>query len=232
MNNLFDLTTVLSGQYLDWFLIGVATTLALTLAAWCLAMAMGIILTLIRMIPFPPLGWLVALYVEYHRNVPLLVQIFVWYFGVPSLLPRPARQWINAHNGEFLLAAVALGLAAAAYVAEDIRSGIRSIPRAQYESARSVGFGFLGAMGYVVLPQAMRIAVPPLINQTLLLFKNTSLAMAIGVGELTYRTREVESYTFQTFEAFAVATAIYLAISFGIMALGSYSGHRLKLETR
>jgi polar amino acid transport system permease protein len=82
-----------------------------------------------------------------------------------------------------------------------------------------------------VLPQAIRIAVPPLINQTLLLFKNTSLAMAIGVGELTYRTREVESYTFKTFEAFAVATAIYLAISFGIMACGAYAGRRLKLET-
>ena len=159
MGYVFDLRGVLSGQYLDWFLIGVATTLALTCAAWCLAMAMGIVLTLIRMIPLPPLGWLVALYVEYHRNVPLLVQIFVWYFGVPSLLPRPARQWINAHHGEFLLAAIALGLASAAYIAEDIRSGIRSIPKAQYEAARSIGFGYLGAMGYVVLPQAMRIAV-------------------------------------------------------------------------
>ena len=231
MGYIFDLRGVLSGQYLDWFLIGLATTLALTCAAWCLAMTMGIVLTLIRMIPFRPFEWVVALYVEYHRNVPLLVQIFVWYFGVPSLLPRPIRQWINIHHGEFLLATVALGLAAAAYIAEDIRSGIRSIPKAQNEAARSIGFGYLGAMGYVVLPQAIRIAVPPLINQTLLLFKNTSLAMAIGVGELTYRTREVESYTFKTFEAFAVATAIYLAISFGIMACGAYAGRRLKLET-
>jgi len=231
MGYVFDLRGVLSGQYLDWFLIGLATTLALTCAAWCLAMTMGIVLTLIRMIPFRPLEWFVALYVEYHRNVPLLVQIFVWYFGVPSLLPRPARQWINVHHGEFLLATIALGLAAAAYVAEDVRSGIRSIPKAQNEAARSIGFGYLGAMGYVVLPQAIRIAVPPLINQTLLLFKNTSLAMAIGVGELTYRTREVESYTFKTFEAFAVATAIYLTISFGIMACGAYVGRRLKLET-
>lgn len=232
MGYVFDLGSVLSGKYLDWFLIGIATTLALTAAAWSLAMVMGIILTIIRMIPFAPAGWLVSLYVEYHRNVPLLVQIFVWYFGVPSLLPRPARQWINAHHGEFLLAVVALGLAAAAYVSEDLRSGIRSIPRAQYEAARSIGFGFIGALRYVVLPQALRIAVPPLINQTLLLFKNTSLAMAIGVGELTYRTREVESYTFKTFEAFAVATVIYLAISFGIMALGSYAARRLKLEVR
>jgi polar amino acid transport system permease protein len=231
MGYIFDLRGVLSGQYLDWFLIGLATTIALTCAAWCLAMTMGIVLTLIRMIPFRPFEWLVALYVEYHRNVPLLVQIFVWYFGVPSLLPRPIRQWINVHHGEFLLATIALGLAAAAYIAEDIRSGIRSIPKAQNEAARSIGFGYLGAMGYVVLPQAIRIAVPPLINQTLLLFKNTSLAMAIGVGELTYRTREVESYTFKTFEAFAVATVIYLAISFGIMACGAYAGRRLKLET-
>ena len=231
MGYVFDLRGVLTDQYLTWFLIGIATTLALTCAAWCLAMAMGIILTLIRMIPFRPFGWFVTLYVEYHRNVPLLVQIFVWYFGVPSLLPRVARQWINAHHGEFLFATVALGLAAAAYVAEDIRSGIRSIPKAHSEAARSIGFGYLGTMGYVVLPQAMRIAVPPLINQTLLLFKNTSLTMAIGVGELTYRTREVESYTFKTFEAFAIATAVYLAISFGIMAFGTYAGRRLKLET-
>ena len=231
MGYVFDLRGVLSGQYLDWFLTGLATTLALTCAAWCLAMMMGIVLTLVRMIPLRPFEWFVALYVEYHRNVPLLVQIFVWYFGVPSLLPRPIRQWINVHHGEFLLATIALGLAAAAYVAEDIRSGIRSIPKAQNEAARSIGFGYLGAMGYVVLPQAIRIAVPPLINQTLLLFKNTSLAMAIGVGELTYRTREVESYTFKTFEAFAVATAIYLTISFGIMACGAYAGRRLKLET-
>lgn len=230
MAYVFDLGGVLKAPYLDWFLVGVATTLALTLAAWCLAMLTGILLTLIRMIPFRPFGWFVSLYVEYHRNVPMLVQILIWYFGVPSLLPRPARQWINAHEGGFLLAAIALGLATAAYVAEDLRSGVRSIPKAQYEAARSIGFGYLGAMGYVVLPQAIRIAVPPLINQTLLLFKNTSLAMAIGVGELTYQTREIESYTFKTFEAFAVATVVYLTISFGIMALGSYSSRRLKIE--
>ncbi len=230
MGYVFDLRAVLSGQYLDWFVTGLVTTLALTGAAWCLAMTLGAVLTIIRMIPFKPFGWFVALYVEYHRNVPLLVQIFLWYFGVPSLLPRPARQWINAHNGEFLLAVIALGLAAAAYVSEDLRSGVRAIPKAQYEAARSIGFGFLGAMTNVILPQAARHAVPPLINQTLLLFKNTSLAMAIGVGELTYRTREVESYTFKTFEAFAVATVLYLAISFAIMALGGWSARRLKIE--
>jgi polar amino acid transport system permease protein len=232
MGYVFDLGAVLSGQYLHWFLIGIATTVALTVAAWVLAMTVGILLTLLRMIPFRPFEWFVALYVEYHRNVPLLVQIFVWYFGVPSLLPRAWRIWINAHSSEFIFATIALGLAAAAYIAEDLRSGIRSIPKTQYEAARSIGFGYLGAMNYVVLPQALRIVIPPLINQTLLLFKNTSLAMAIGVGELTYRTREIESYTFKTFEAFAVATVIYLAISFAIMAFGDYANRKLKLEVR
>ena len=232
MGYAFDLSAVLSGEYLTWFALGMATTIALTCAAWCLGMAVGLLLTLIRMVPFRPTEWLVALYVEYHRNVPLLVQILVWYFGVSQLLPRALRIWINANHGEFLLAAIALGLANAAYVSEDLRSGIRSIPKTQYEAARSIGFGYIATMRWVILPQALRIVIPPLINQTLLLFKNTSLAMAIGVGELTYRTREVDSYTFKTFEAFAVATVIYLVISFAIMALGDYSSRRFKLELR
>ncbi|HEX9211563.1 MAG TPA: amino acid ABC transporter permease [Bradyrhizobium sp.] len=232
MGYVFDPAAVLTGQYLDWFIWGLATTIALTVAAWLLGMTIGITLTLVRMLPFRPLEWLVAGYVEYHRNVPLLVQILVWYFGVPQLLPRAIRMWVNSHHSEFLLAMVALGLASAAYITEDLRSGIRSIPKTQYEAALSIGFNYLQAMSYVILPQALRIVIPPLINQTLLLFKNTSLAMAIGVGELTYRTREVDSYTFKTFEAFAVATILYLAISFAIMALGGLADRRLKLEIR
>ncbi len=232
MGELIQTAAQLSGQYLGWVLAGVATTLALTAAAWVIGMVVGVVLTLVRMVPVRPCAWAVALYVEYHRNVPLLVQIFLWYFGVPELLPRAIRVWINGHHSEFLLAAIALGLANAAYVTEDLRSGIRSIPRTQYEAARSIGFGYLPAMIWVIIPQAFRIAVPPLISQTLLLFKNTSLAMVIGVGELTYRTREFESYTFKTFQAFAVATVVYLAIALAIMALGSLAEKRLKLELR
>ncbi len=232
MGYVFDPAAVLTGQYLDWFIWGIATTITLTVAAWFLGMAMGILLTLIRMIAFWPFERFVALYVEYHRNVPLLVQVLVWYFGIPQILPRAVRLWINGHHSEFFMAAVALGLASAAYITEDLRSGIRSIPKTQYEAARSIGFNYLQAMTSVILPQALRIVIPPLINQTLLLFKNTSLAMAIGVGELTYRTREVDSYTFKTFEAFAVATVLYLAISFAIMALGNYADRKFKLEIR
>ena len=167
MGYVFDPAAVLSGQYLDWFLWGLATTIALTVAAWLLAMVLGVILTVIRMVPFKPFEGFVWLYVEYHRNVPLLVQIFVWYFGIPQLLPRAARVWINAHDSEFIFATIALGLASAAYISEDLRSGIRSIPKTQYEAARSIGFNYLQSMGWVILPQAFRLVIPPLINQTL-----------------------------------------------------------------
>ncbi|GGF46941.1 ABC transporter permease [Aliidongia dinghuensis] len=232
MGYIFDPAAVLTGKYLSWFIWGTVTTIGLTAAAWILGMVTGILLTLVRMIPLRPLEWLVALYVEYHRNVPLLVQIFVWYFGIPQLLPRPLSIWVNRHHSEFLLAMIALGLAMAAYITEDLRSGIRSIPKTQYEAARSIGFNYLQSMSWIILPQAVRIVIPPLINQTLLLFKNTSLAMAVGVAELTYNTREVDSYTFKTFEAFAVATVIYLAISFVIMGVGRITDRKLKLEIR
>jgi polar amino acid transport system permease protein len=161
-------------------------------------------------------------YVEYHRNVPVLVQLFVWYFGVPQLLPAPMRAWINAQNSEFLFALIALVLNAAAYMSEDLRSGIRSIPKEQLEAARALGLTYLDAMRFVLLPQAVRIAIPPTINQSLALFKTTSLAMAIGVAELTYAARQIENETYKTFEAFALASMGYLAISWVIMGVGAH----------
>src|SRR3546814_13200860 len=102
---------------------------------------------------------------------------------------------INQWGGEFLFSMIAIGLVTAAYVAEDLRSAIRAIPDGQLEASRSLGLSFLRSMRKVILPQAFTIAIPPLTNQTLLLFKNTSLAMAIGLIELTGAGREIESAT-------------------------------------
>jgi polar amino acid transport system permease protein len=224
----FDVTAILTGQYLHWLLSGLATTIELSVGAWLLAFAMGLALAVIRMSPFRPAEWAVAAYVEYHQNVPILVQLFFWYFAVPELLPTPAKLWVNAHDTEFILALLALAFCFAAYMSEDLRSGIRAIPKTQYEAGRALGFGFLRTLQLVVIPQALRVAIPPLINHTLLLFKNSSLAIAIGVGELTYQTREVENHTFRTFEAFAVATVVYLAISFLLMAVGAVYERRVR----
>ena len=160
---------------------------------------------------------LIAAHIAFHRNVPMLVHILFWYFRVPALLPQAVADWLNSHGSEFILSCVAIGLVMSAYVCEDLRSAVRAIPPGQVEAARALGLGYLQTMRKVVLPQAFRIALPPLLNQTLLLVKNTSLAMAIGVTELTAAGREIENGTFRTFEAYAVVTAIYLALSFLIM---------------
>jgi polar amino acid transport system permease protein len=164
--------------------------------------------------------------VAYHRNVPTLVQLFVWYFGAPQLLPSGATAWVNDHNGEFLFAFIALSLNAAAYLSEDLRSGVRSIARGQMEAARALGLGYGQSMLYVILPQAIRVSVPALINQALILFKTTSLAMAIGVAEMTYSSRQIENETYRTFETFTLATAFYMVVSFGIMLTGYWYSRR------
>lgn len=222
---------VLTGRYLEQLQNGFIATLQLFAICWACALALAILLTLIRALPFRPVQWLVEAYVEYHRNVPLLVQLFVWYFGVPNLLPRAWNAAINAYNAEMAFAIVALSCFSAAYMSEDFRSGLRSIPDGQREVARAMGFTLVQSMRWVLLPQAWRICLPGLLNQTLQLFKATSLAGVIGVAELTYMARDIEDKTFRVFEAFGVVTVIYLMVSFSLMAAGALLSRRFRLQT-
>ena len=130
-----------------------------------------------------------------------------------------ANDWLLRQDFEFAAAVIALTIYTSAFIAEDIRSGVRSIPKEQMEAARSSGFSYIRSMQYIILPQAVRLTIPPLINQFLNLMKNSSLAMTIGVAELMYQARQVESYTFKGFEAFSAATIVYVAISFTITGL-------------
>jgi polar amino acid transport system permease protein len=221
-----DFGAVLHGQYLTWLINGALQTIYLFAAAWIVAMLLALILVSLRALELRPLEWLIAAYVNYHRNVPGLVQIFVWYFGVPELLPSWITNYINDHNGEFIFALIALSLNAAAYMSEDLRSGLRSVAGTQMEAARALGLSYPQAMRDVLLPQAIRVSVPALINQSLSLFKSTSLAMAIGVAEMTYASRQIENETYRTFETFALASAFYLIMSWAIMALGAYYNSR------
>ncbi|PMS33272.1 amino acid ABC transporter membrane protein 1 (PAAT family) [Trinickia symbiotica] len=217
----FDLATVLQGDYGALFLHGMELTLAMAALAWMFSMIVGILLTVIRMTNFRPATAFVASFVAYHRNVPMLVQILFWYFGISNILPEHVQALLNNYNGQFIFAVIAIGLCSAAYLSEDIRSGLRAIPYGQFEASRALGLNFFSAMRYVVLPQALRKAIPPMINHTVLLFKNTSLAMAIGAAELTYVTRQIENETFLSFESYFVATVVYLGISLVIMLCGA-----------
>jgi polar amino acid transport system permease protein len=212
----FDWKLVLSGEYLRWIIDGVVVTCQLSAISLVLAMAIGTLIAVMRLSGVRPLVWFSAGFTEFFRNTPLLVQIFFWYFGSDAVLPAAVNQWLYKQNFEFAAGAIALSVYTAAFIAEEIRSGIFSIPRTQLEASRACGLTFLQAMRYVILPQAFRIIVPPLISQALNLFKNSSLCMTIGVMELTYMARQIESYTFHGFEAFTVSTLIYLVISLAV----------------
>jgi polar amino acid transport system permease protein len=232
MNAKLDFSILMRPDYLKMVLEGVVTMFELTLLAWILAMVVGTVLAVVRMTNSRIAQGCVATYVEYHQNVPMLVQIFLWYFGVATLLPATWQHWLNANHSEFVFAFIAVGLAMAAYMSEDLRGGIRSIPKSQIEAARALGLSYLKASRLVVLPQAIRIAMPTLVSHTVLLFKNTSLAMTIGVAELTYATREIESQSFRTVEVYLMATALYLSISLLIMTIGAMIERQLRIQAR
>jgi polar amino acid transport system permease protein len=217
----FDFSFLLSDNYAALLAGGALTTVRLFASSWVLGLLIALVLVGLRGIALRPLQWVVSLFIEYHRNVPTVVQIMVWYFGMPQVLPHAIRIWVNRGDTEFLFALIALALNVSAYMSQDIISGMRSIPKTQIEAARSIGLSAFSALRYVTLPQALRLAVPPLVNRSLILFKDTSLAMVIGVGELTYETRAIENLTFRTFELFAIATTLYLAASLILMGLGA-----------
>ena len=215
----FDWAIITSGQYFEWILSGVKVTLQLSVVSVALSFILGVLIAVMRMSNVKPILWFSHAYLEFFRNTPLLVQIFFWYFGSYKILPMVVNDWLNSMNFEFAAAVIALTIYPSAFIAEDIRSGVRSIPKEQMEAARSSGFSYLKSMYYIILPQAVRLTIPPLINQFLNLMKNSSLAMTIGVAELTYQARQVESYTFKGFEAFTAATLVYLGLSLLITGL-------------
>jgi glutamate/aspartate transport system permease protein len=200
--------------YLGTLIIGTGWTLATALSAWCLALAMGSLIGVIRTTPHP---WLVRLgdaYVELFRNVPLLVQMFLWYFVLPELLPTGLGDWLKQlPDASFYTAVVALGFYTSARIAEQVRAGINSLARGQRMAALALGLTLPQTYGYVLLPMAYRIILPPLTSEFLNIIKNSAVALTIGLMELTARARAMQEFTFQTFEAFTAATLIYLVIN-------------------
>ena len=222
----FDIALLLSGQYHDWLLQGLGVSLRIAAVTWVLALPLATLVALLRLAPNALLRTLGVVYVEGLRNVPLLAQLLFWYFAAPELLPEPLKQWLYAGNVEVVSAVVALTLYTAAYMAEDLRSGIRAVRPGQFEAARALGFGFVAAMRWVILPQATRVTVPPLISQTLNLWKDTSIATVVGVAELMYQAAKVETASFRSAEAFAFATVAYLGVSLVITGAGAWFQHR------
>jgi len=230
VNYEFNWMVVLTGEYRDWIIQGLIITLKISAISIVLSLLLGTVVTTLRMTKIRIFEWITFSYIEFFRNTPLLIQIFFWYFGSSMIFPESLNQWLYAHDYEFAVGVFSLTLYTAAFIAEEIRSGIISIPKEQMESSRATGLSFVQAMSYVVLPQAFRIVIPTLISQFLNLIKNSSLVMTIGVMDLTYMTRQIESYSFRGFEAFTVATLLYIAISLIVsFAITLYNRKYLRL---
>jgi His/Glu/Gln/Arg/opine family amino acid ABC transporter permease subunit len=219
VNYRFDWSVLWSGQTGGWLLQGVLVTLEISVLAWVLAVALGIFSGALRTVPFRPLRALATFYVEFFRNVPLLVWMFFWYFGIPPLLPAAVQEWLFSHGAEFWAGMFALGVYHGARFSEVIRSGIQSIPRTQFEAAQAMGFSTWQAYRLVILPVALRLIVPPATSESLNLLKNSSVALTISVAELTFQTRQIETYTARAIEALTAGTLIYLALCLSIATI-------------
>ena len=203
------------GAFWEWIWWGLQWTLAISAVAWIVAILVGTLIGTIRTTQNP---WMIRIgnaWVELFRNIPLLVQMFLWYFVIPEFIP-PLKHWmINTEPiyAQYLAAVLCLGLFTSARIAEQVRAGIQSLPRGQRMAGSAVGLTQPQVYRYVLLPMAFRIIIPPLTSETMNLIKNSSIALTIGLAELTFRSREIGEYTFNFFEAFSAATAIYIAIA-------------------
>ena len=216
MSLLFEATPDGAGRYLDWIISGLAWTLCLALGAWTIALVVGTLVGVIRTFPDGILPRIGRVFVETFRNIPLLVQMFFWYFVLPELLPARIGMAIKQMDppwGSFVPALICLGLFTAARIAEQVRAGLQALPKGQAQAANALGFDASGMYRLILLPQAFRIILPTLTNEFMTIFKNTSVALTIGLVELTATAREINENTFRTFEAFGVVTVIYLLIA-------------------
>ena len=219
MHYTFDWSVLWKGQSGEWLLSGLIVTLELSALAWILAVVLGVTSGALRTVAYRPLRAAATFYVEFFRNVPLLVWMFFWYFAVPPLLPEAVREYLFAHSLEFWAAVVALGVYSGARFSEVLRSGIQSIPRTQFEASVASGLTTVQAYRYVILPVALRLILPPATNESLNLLKNSSVALTISVAELTFQTRQIETYTAKAIEALTAGTLIYLVLCVSLAGL-------------
>jgi len=202
------------GTYLDTLLLGLRWTITTASLAWILALVLGLIVGVMRTLPSRTAQRFGGAYVELFRNIPFLVQLFLWYFVLPEVLPPDVGLWLkNLPNAAFWTTFVALGFYMSARVAEQLRAGLGSLPRGQKLAGIAIGLTTAQTYRYILLPMAFRIILPPLTSEFLNTIKNTSVALTIGLLELTARTRAMQEFSFQVFEAFTVATIMYLLVN-------------------
>ena len=206
--------------YLGWLFSGLAVTIEVSLASWIIALIVGAFFGVLRTLPGklgPTIG---TIYVGIFRNIPLIVQFFIWYLVIPELVPPSLGNWFKQlpPNVQFFSSAITcLGLFTAARVCEQVRSGIEALPKGQRGAAQALGLTQAQTYRYVLLPVAFRIIVPPLTSELLNIFKNSAVASTIGLLELSAQARQLVDYTAQTYESFISVTLAYFLLNMILM---------------
>lgn len=221
-NVFFQTEPVTNSIFLIYLLNGILWTLAVAFLAWIIAFSIGTVIGTLRTIQNPLIEKFCFIYVEIFRNIPLLLQLFLWFYVFPEILPHEISQYIKSIPypwAPFITAVICLGFFISSRISEITRSSISSIPRDQWDAAYSLGCTKFQTYTLIILPQAIRISIPPLTSEMLNTVKNTSLALTIGLMELMARARATQEFTFQIFESLLFATISYLLINLIIVKL-------------
>ncbi|MFM7192674.1 MAG: amino acid ABC transporter permease [Microcystaceae cyanobacterium] len=202
-------------KYYQWLLAGLGWTVATSLCAWIIALLLGGGIGVLRTLPQRGLGLLGDTYVEIFRNIPLIVQMFLWFFVFPELLPTPWGDWVKQEMPlpEFTTAVISLAFFTSARIAEQVKAGILALPKGQKAAGLAIGLTLSQVYRFVLLPEALRVIMPPLTSELMNIFKNSSVALTIGMLELTAVAKQMNEYTFQGFEIFTVVTILYIGIA-------------------
>lgn len=196
--------------YLDWMLSAWGWTLSVAAAAWVLALAAGITVGTLRTVPSKALQIGAGAWIELFRNIPLLVQIFLWYHVVPALIPS------FRSVSPFVLVVMALGFFTSARVAEQVRAGIQALPRGQAMAGAAIGLTTIQTYRYVILPMALRLVIPPLTSEAMNIIKNSSVAFAVSIAELTLFALQAQEETSRGIEIYLGVTTLYIVSAFAV----------------
>jgi glutamate/aspartate transport system permease protein len=215
---LFQPTGVGDTTYLNWIVTGLGWLLVIAVVAWSIALILGSILGIMRTLPSPTARGIGTAYVILFRNVPLLIQLFIWFYVVPDFLPAPIKLWwmndLGANTTALISASVGLGLFTAARVCEQVRTGIEALPVGQVNAGYAMGFSTAQLYRYVILPQSFRMILPPLSSELTNCVKNTSIASLVGVAEIISQMKTISEYTQNTIEIYTYVTIIFIVINF------------------
>jgi len=210
--------------YFEWMLEAWRWTLAVAGTSWLVAMVVGALVGTLRTLPDrPALVRLANAWVELFRNIPLLVQIFLWYFVVPKIIP--AFQQVPG----FVLVVFGLGFFTSARIAEQFRAGIQALPRGQRYAAMAMGFTTWQSYRYVILPMAFRIILPPLTSESMNLLKNSSVAFAVSIAELTMFAMQAQEETSRGIEIYLAVTALYALSAFAVNRVFAFIEQKMRI---